>query len=277
MSNRPGDREAEQPSRVLGPENRRLPESRQDEPATTHNHRMMKQVQTHRDATGTPRDGAVGGVGRAVSPEANPAYEAGKRAFDVAFSVLGLLALCPLLLLIAAVVKLGTPGPVFYRGARTGRFGKPFRIFKFRTMVVDAEQVGGTTTGKDDPRITRVGRLLRKYKLDELPQLLNVLCGDMSFVGPRPEVAEYTDAYSQEERAILDVRPGITDLSSLRFADLQEFVGGDDPDGAFRERVLPEKIALRLKYVRERSFLLDASILLRTFWVVLSKPFRGGR
>lgn len=197
-----------------------------------------------------------------------------KRAFDVAVATVGLLMLWPLLLACAAAVRLSSPGPVLYRGVRTGRQGQPFAILKFRSMVVDAELAGGTTTAAEDPRITRVGAFLRKYKLDELPQLINVLRGDMSVVGPRPEVAEYTDAYTDQERLILSVRPGITDLSSLEFHDLQAIVGGGDADATFRREVLPRKNALRLQYVQERSLWLDGVILLRTIGVVCGKPFR---
>ena len=196
-----------------------------------------------------------------------------KRTFDIVAAGAGLVLLAPLLAGIAVAVKVASPGPVFYRGVRTGRFGRPFRMFKFRTMVVDAEQRGGTTTGAHDPRVTPLGRVLRAYKLDELPQLLNVMRGDMSLVGPRPEVAEYTDAYTADQRRILSVRPGITDWASLRFHDLQQAVGGDDPDGVFRREVLPEKIALRLKYVDERSLGGDAAILARTAAVVIGKAF----
>lgn len=197
-----------------------------------------------------------------------------KRVLDVAVAGVGLLLLSPLLLLLATAVKLTSPGPVFYRGVRTGRYGRPFRIFKFRSMVVDGETRGGTTTGRHDPRITRVGAILRKYKLDELPQLLNVLAGDMSLVGPRPEVSEYTDQYSAAERHILDVLPGITDLASLAFSDLQEFVGSEDPDRVYRERILPRKNQLRLEYVQRRSLGFDLLILLRTIGVVLAKPWK---
>lgn len=200
--------------------------------------------------------------------------ELSKRAFDLTLGVVLLAVLWPVLFMCAVLVKLSSPGPVFYRGKRTGRHGTTFRIFKFRSMRTDAEQTGGTTTGRDDPRITRIGHVLRRYKLDELPQLLNVLNGDMSFVGPRPEVAEYTDAYTVEEREILKVRPGITDLACLQFSDLQEHVGADDPDTAYRERILPLKNALRLKYAREQSLLLDLRIITQTAAVVLSKPFR---
>lgn len=199
-------------------------------------------------------------------------YLFSKRLFDAVGASVGLVLLCPLLIAISALVKLSSPGPVFYRGQRTGKDGKPFRLLKFRTMIVNAEQLGGTTTGKNDPRVTPIGAALRKYKLDELPQLLNVLRGEMSFVGPRPEVAEYTDQYSPEERLILTVPPGITDLSSLEFRDLQEVVGENDPDDVFRRKVLPRKNAMRLRYVRQRSFVLDMSILFRTVWAVSMKP-----
>lgn len=200
-----------------------------------------------------------------------------KRVCDIVLAVVGLLLLWPVLLLAACLVKFTSPGPVFYRGLRTGRHGVSFRIFKFRSMILDGEHRGGTTTGKDDPRITRVGQFLRKHKIDELPQLFNVLSGDMSFVGPRPEVAEYTDRYSEEERRILSVRPGITDLASIEFSDLQEFVGGKDPDGTYRERILPRKNELRLKYATERTMWLDTVILVKTVFVVLSKSLRSHR
>lgn len=200
-----------------------------------------------------------------------------KRLLDLVLAVVGLSLIWPVLLVCAVLVKISSPGPVFYLGLRTGRHGVPFRIYKFRSMRVDAERTGGTTTGKDDPRITPIGAVLRKYKLDELPQLINVLRGEMSFVGPRPEVAEYTDAYTQEERLILSVRPGITDLASLEFSDLQAVVGTETPDETFRRDVLPRKNALRLKYAREHSLLLDCRILARTLAVVASKPFNPAR
>ena len=200
--------------------------------------------------------------------------DAAKRSFDFVAATAGLLSLAPLLAGIAVAVKLSTPGPVFYRGVRTGWHGRPFRIFKFRSMVVDGERLGGTATGRDDPRVTPLGRILRQWKFDELPQLINVVLGDMSLVGPRPEVAEYTDAYTPEQRRMLSIRPGITDLASLRFHDMQEIVGSDDPDEAFRRLVLPEKISLRLKYVDEHSLIGDLAILARTAAVVLAKPFR---
>jgi lipopolysaccharide/colanic/teichoic acid biosynthesis glycosyltransferase len=191
-----------------------------------------------------------------------------KRMFDIVLAGAALLVLSPCLIAIAAAVKLSSPGPVFYRGVRTGKDGRPFRIFKFRSMVVDGEQLGGTTTGQNDPRVTAAGAFLRKYKLDELPQLINVLVGEMSVVGPRPEVFEYTDQYTPDERRILTVRPGITDLASLKFHDLQAVVG-DDADRTYRDRVLPQKNKLRLQYVDTRSFRGDLRILWITLWTLL--------
>ena len=142
-------------------------------------------------------------------------------------------------------------------------------------MREDAERTGGTTTGKNDTRITSAGKFLRKYKLDELPQLFNVLRGEMSFVGPRPEVAEYTEMYSVEEQEILSVRPGITDLSSLTFSDLQSHVGSENPDEAFRRYVLPQKNRLRLKYAREHTISMDFIILMKTVLLVVAKPLKS--
>lgn len=188
-----------------------------------------------------------------------------KRLFDLVAALLGLALLSPLLGGIGLLIKVGDRGPVFYRGLRVGRFGKPFRIFKFRTMVVDAEKRGGPSTPGDDPRITPLGRWLRKYKLDELPQLLNVLAGDMSLVGPRPEVRHYTDMFTAEEQAILSVRPGITDWASLWNPDEGTVLAGTaDPEKAYLELIRPTKIQLQLRYVRERSFFSDLKIILQT-------------
>lgn len=187
-----------------------------------------------------------------------------KRTLDL-FCAGGLtLLLLPLLVTIAALVKLTSPGPVFYRGLRTGRFARPFRIFKFRTMVDGAEKLGGSTTGKNDARVTAVGAFLRKFKLDELPQLFNVLSGEMSLVGPRPEVYEYTTLFASHEQVILAVPPGITDLSSLHFIDLQAHVGGENPDEVFRRQILPIKNQLRVHYACNHSILLDLRILFAT-------------
>ena len=184
--------------------------------------------------------------------------------FDVLVAAIGLLLLSPLLLLIAALVKLDSKGPVFFRGIRTGRYGIPFRIYKYRTMVVNAENLGGGSTAGNDPRVTRLGRFLRPRKLDELPQLLNVLKGDMSLVGPRPELPQYTDLYRGDEQLILTVRPGIADYASLEYVQLGKILGDENPDRVYEEQVLPRKNALRVKYVREQSFSGDVMIILKT-------------
>jgi lipopolysaccharide/colanic/teichoic acid biosynthesis glycosyltransferase len=193
-----------------------------------------------------------------------------KRVMDLFFSSSGLFLLSPLLLSLAGRIRMEDGGPVFYRGLRIGLHGKPFRIFKFRTMVVNADQMGGASTADDDPRITRIGKKLRKYKLDELPQLINVLLGDMSLVGPRPEVPHYVNMYTEEEKAILTVRPGITDWASLWNSDEGAFLAGSpDPEKAYMEKIRPEKIRLQLKYVRERSFWIDCKIIYQTVFAIL--------
>lgn len=187
-----------------------------------------------------------------------------KRAFDFGVSTAAILILWPVLLLIAALIYLGSPGPIFYRGVRTGLHGKPFRIFKFRTMVVNAERIGGNSTALNDPRLTHVGKFLRKYKLDELPQVINILLGDMSFVGPRPQVEKYTRLYSGEDKIILSVKPGVTDYASIRFINLDEILGNQEVDDKYLREIEPEKNRLRVKYVRDCSFLTDCRIILLT-------------
>lgn len=194
-----------------------------------------------------------------------------KRSFDVLFSLLVLLLIWPIILFVAIVIKLTSSGPVFYRGIRTGLHGLPFRILKFRTMVVDAESLGGPTAGTNDKRVTPIGAFLRKTKLDEIPQFINVLTGDMSLVGPRPEVLEYTATYTGEEMIIVSMRPGITDYSSIEFADLDDRVGDKDPDKYFREHIMPKKTALRIKYVKEWSLWSDFRILWMTFFRVIKR------
>jgi len=185
---------------------------------------------------------------------------------------MGLFVLGPFLFFIALRIKNEDGDPVFYRGVRVGLHGKPFRIYKFRTMVVDAEKLGASSTSDDDARITRIGKILRKYKLDELPQLINVLVGDMSLVGPRPEVKKFTDLYTEEEKVLLTVRPGITDLASLWNPDEGALLKGSvDPDKDYMEKIRPEKIRLQLKYVRERSFWTDIKIILLTLKTILIK------
>jgi lipopolysaccharide/colanic/teichoic acid biosynthesis glycosyltransferase len=195
-----------------------------------------------------------------------------KRLFDIFFSAIGLICLAPFLFFISWRIRREDGGPIFYRGARTGLLGKSFRIFKFRSMVLDAEKLGASSTSDDDIRVTQIGKLIRKYKLDELPQLINVLIGDMSMVGPRPEVRKFTDLYTEEEKILLAVRPGITDWASLWNSDEGALLKGSlDPDKDYMEKIRPEKIRLQLKYVRERSFLVDVTIIFLTLKKILFK------
>lgn len=190
-----------------------------------------------------------------------------KRTFDIFISLIGLILLSPFFLLLAVIIKLDSHGPVFYRGVRVGCHGKTFRIFKFRSMVNDAEKTGASSTGSSDPRVTRCGHLIRRFKLDELSQLINVLIGDMSLVGPRPEVQKFVDLYSEEEKAILNLRPGITDWASIKFHNEGEIIensGFADPDEAYAILIRPEKLRLQLKYLKERSIWLDLQIIFAT-------------
>ena len=196
-----------------------------------------------------------------------------KRVFDIMFSIIGLTVFSPFLLIIAILIKLEDGGPVFYRGIRVGRLGKPFRMFKFRTMIVHADKIGGPSTADDDSRITKVGRIIRKYKLDEIPQLINVLRGEMSFVGPRPEVQYYVNMFTEEEKAILSVRPGITDWASIWNPDEGAVLAGSpDPEETYMEKIRPEKIRLQLKYVGEHSFLTDLEIIFKTVTRLFKRP-----
>lgn len=192
-----------------------------------------------------------------------------KRVFDVIVSAVVLLLIWPLLLIIATAVKVNSKGPVIYGGVRSGVWGRRFRIFKFRTMRPDAEQTGGYSTAHNDPRFTSIGRFLRKFKLDELPQFVNVFRGEMSLVGPRPQVTAYTDKYQGDEKLILSVRPGITDYASIHFSNLDEILGDSDVDGKYLREVEPVKNKLRLKYVRDCSFLTDLTILIWTAFAVV--------
>ena len=195
-----------------------------------------------------------------------------KRLFDIVSSSSGLITVSPFLLIISALIKAEDGGPVFYRGVRVGKDGKPFRIYKFRTMVVDAEQRGGPSTADDDPRITKIGKILRKYKLDELPQLINVLKGEMSIVGPRPEVEQYVDLYTDEEKAILSLKPGITDWASIWNPDEGALLAGNpDPEKAYLEKIRPEKIRLQLEYVKQHSLLTDLEIISKTLLTLLKR------
>lgn len=188
-----------------------------------------------------------------------------KRLFDLVVAAVGLALVAPVLVSIAVVVKLCSRGPVLYRGTRVGLDGKLFSMLKFRTMVVNAESLGGSATAADDPRLTTVGKFLRRYKLDELPQLLNVLFGDMSLVGPRPEVQKYVNLYSVEEKPILTVRPGITDWASIwNSNEAAVLEGSRDPEKAYEELIRPTKLALQLLYIRDHSLLTDLRILFHT-------------
>ena len=193
-----------------------------------------------------------------------------KRAMDVLVSGGALLVIWPVLLLIALAIKIDDPGPVFYRQVRVGRGGKPFRIFKFRTMVVDADKKGLSITVGQDKRITRMGALLRKTKLDELAQLLNVFTGDMSFVGPRPEVQRYVDLYTPYQRQVLLVRPGITDYASIAYRNENDLLAGaDDPERMYIEEIMPAKIELNMKYLREISPIADLRLIFGTIAAVI--------
>ncbi len=192
---------------------------------------------------------------------------------------MGLSILAPFLLLLAAAIKLDSPGPVFYRGVRVGLGGRPFRIYKFRSMVADAESKGASSTSGADPRVTRTGRFIRRCKLDEFSQLINVLLGDMSLVGPRPEVQKYVDRYTDEEKVILTVRPGITDWASIKYHNEGEIIessGIADADEAYERLIRPGKLRLQMKYVRERNMWIDIQIIFRTILTIVSGRAGGG-
>ena len=196
-----------------------------------------------------------------------------KRALDIAGSALGLIVLSPVMLVAALAIRLHDGGPAFYRGRRVGHGGRPFSMLKFRTMCVDADRRGGASTAADDDRLTTVGRFLRRFKLDELPQLINVLTGDMSLVGPRPQVEWAVALYTAEERDLLSVRPGMTDWASIRFANEAELLRGSaDPDRDYFEKIAPEKIRLGLEYVRTRSLAMDLRIIVATLGAVARPP-----
>lgn len=193
-----------------------------------------------------------------------------KRATDIVLSACALAVLWPLLLLIALAIWIDDPGPVFYRQVRVGRNGKTFRIFKFRSMVMDADKKGLAITVGRDSRITRVGAVLRKTKLDELAQLLNVFLGQMSFVGPRPEVPKYVELYTPYQRQVLLVRPGITDYASIAYRNENDLLAGaPNPETMYIEQIMPDKIELNMKYLREISPLADIRLILKTIVAVI--------
>ncbi|MGN0144108.1 MAG: sugar transferase [Clostridium sp.] len=188
-----------------------------------------------------------------------------KRIFDIICSGLGLIVLSPFLIFIAIRIKMESDGPVLFKQIRVGEKGREFKILKFRTMVVDAEKLGRQITVGNDSRITKVGGFLRKYKIDELPQLINVFKGDMSLVGPRPEVPRYVNMYTQEQRKVLNVKPGITDLASIRYRDENELLGkAENPDEFYINTIMPDKLALNMEYINKSNIFLDVYIILKT-------------
>ena len=188
-----------------------------------------------------------------------------KRLFDIVASALGLIVLSPIFLILAIWIKLDSKGPVFYRQARVGRYNKDFRIFKFRTMRLGADNGSLVTIGDKDPRITRSGYFIRKCKLDEIPQLINVLVGDMSLVGPRPEVRHYVNYWTPEQMRVLDVRPGITDTASIKFRNENELMAkAEDPEKYYIEVIMQEKLKLYLEYVDHHSFFGDIGLIFKT-------------
>lgn len=193
-----------------------------------------------------------------------------KRSFDLVVSAIAILVLSPILLIIAFLIKLDSKGPVLFKQVRVGKGGKEFKIYKFRTMVVDAEKLGKQITVGRDSRITRVGHFLRKSKLDELPQLFNVFEGTMSFVGPRPEVPRYTRLYNEEQRKVFEVRPGITDLASIKYRNENEILAqSPDPEKTYIEEVMVDKLKLNLEYIRNRSLWMDIKIMFNTVYKII--------
>ena len=192
------------------------------------------------------------------------------RTFDIVASGLGLLALAPLFAVVALWIKCDSQGSVFYRQVRVGRGNRDFRLFKFRSMRPDSDRLGLITVGGRDPRVTRSGYYIRKYKLDELPQLINVFKGDMSLVGPRPEVRKYVDMYTPEQMRVLDVRPGITSLASIRYRNENDILAAsDNPDRTYVEKVMPDKLAIDLEYVPKANLWTDIRLIFATFHEII--------
>ena len=195
-----------------------------------------------------------------------------KRLFDIVASGLGLIVLSPLFVVLAIWIKCDSKGPVFYRQVRVGRGNKDFHIFKFRSMRVGADKGSLVTIGGHDPRVTRSGYFIRKFKFDELPQLINVLVGDMSLVGPRPEVRHYVNYWTPEQMHVLDVRPGITDPASIKFRNENKLMEkAEDPEKYYIEVIMQEKIKLYLDYVEKHSFWYDLGLIFKTFWVIVKE------
>lgn len=188
-----------------------------------------------------------------------------KRLLDLLLTIPGLIVISPVLIIVSLIVYAEDRGPVFFRQNRVGLNGKSFKMFKFRTMIVDAEKYGGQLTVGRDPRITRVGYWLRKFKLDELPQLFNVVTGEMSLVGPRPEVIRYVELYNDEQRQVLKLKPGITDLASIKYSNENDILANSaDPDKTYIEQIMPEKIAINLDYATSASLIADFLVILKT-------------
>lgn len=195
-----------------------------------------------------------------------------KKLYDLFFSFTGLLILFPLFLIIAVIIKFTSKGPVFYIQPRVGKNNREFMLYKFRTMKAGSDKSGLLTIGSTDSRITHVGGFLRKYKIDELPQLLNILKGDMSFVGPRPEVRKYVLLYSEEQMNVLNIKPGLTDYASLQYINEDEILASEaEPEQAYVKKIMPEKLRLNLQYMDEMSFFTDLSIIFRTIFKISGK------
>lgn len=195
-----------------------------------------------------------------------------KRLFDIVASGLGLLVLSPILIIVAIWIKLDSEGSVFYRQVRVGRYNKDFRIFKFRSMRIGSDKGSLVTIGGRDPRVTRSGYFIRKFKIDELPQLINVFIGDMSMVGPRPEVRHYVNYWTPEQMRALNVRPGITDPASIRFRNENELLEkAENPEKYYIEVIMQEKLKLYLEYVENASFWYDIKLIFQTFWVIIKE------
>lgn len=200
-----------------------------------------------------------------------------KRLFDIVASGLGLILLSPLFLVLAIWIKADSKGPVFYRQIRVGRYNRDFRIFKLRSMRAGSDTGSLITIGGRDPRITRSGYFIRKFKFDELPQLINVLVGDMSLVGPRPEVRHYVNFWTPEQMHVLDVRPGITDPASIKFLNENELLEkAEDPEKYYIEVIMQEKIRLYLEYVEKHNFFYDLALIFKTFGVIVKEKLFSG-
>lgn len=196
----------------------------------------------------------------------------GKRIFDFVSALLCLVLLSPFFLLMSAIIKLTDKGPIFFRQVRVGQNFKLFKLVKFRTMIPDAEKYGPVITAENDSRITKIGKFLRKFKLDELPQLINVLKGEMSLVGPRPEVPKYVEMFKAEYEEILKIKPGITDYATIEFRDEEKTLAKyDNAEDGYIKKVLPKKIELYKKYLREQSFLTDFKLIILTLWKIIKK------